>query len=328
MTSTAGGSPLVVAALALIGRGATTTDLEQRFAEGGADLRPGEAERLLNELASLGLIRVSRGSPVRQYVLSSLGHKLVDNDLWRDASVPLKDLERLRTDLLSTIAHELRTPLTVVRTSTGLLLDPASNPTVEQRRAMLETIERNAERMQRLISDILDLARFRSGAIRLQLRNFGAVALAESVIATIRPLAEQRGQHIELRSTTATGPRVFGDHPRLERALLNLVSNAQRFTPDGGSVEVRVRTAPGDRICWTVTDPGPGIAVDDQAHLFERFFVGRNDRNEAHQGVGLGLPTALAIAQAHGGTIEVDSYPGRGSTFTLIVPSDGPPGDA
>jgi signal transduction histidine kinase len=328
MTSTAGGSPLVVAALAFIGRGATTTDLEQRFAEGGADLRPGEAERLLTELASLGLIRVSRGSPIRQYVLSSLGHKLVDNDLWRDASVPLKDLERLRTDLLSTIAHELRTPLTVVRTSTGLLLDPSSNPSVDQRRAMLETIERNAERMQRLISDILDLARFRSGAIRLQLRTFGAVALAESVIATIRPLAEQRGQHIELRSTTGSGPRVFGDHPRLEQALLNLVSNAQRFTPDGGSVEVRVRTAAGGRICWTVTDTGPGIAVDDQAHLFERFFVGRNDRNEAHQGVGLGLPTALAIAQAHGGTIEVHSRPGRGSTFTLIVPSDGPPGAA
>ncbi len=72
-------------------------------------------------------------------------------------------------------------------------------------------------------------------------------------------------------------------------------------------------------------DDGPGIAVDDQARLFERFFVGRQDQHTATEGVGLGLPTALAIAQAHGGTIEVDSHPGQGSTFTLVVPADGPP---
>ncbi len=325
MDSTAvGSSPLGIAALALLGLGATAADLEHRFADGGADLRSGLADRLLTELVSLGLIRVARGAPVPQYVATSLGRQLVDQAYRGDASVALKDLERLRTDLLSTIAHELRTPLTVVRTITGLLLDPASDPTAEQIRAMLETIERNAERMQRLIGDILDLARFRSGTIRLQLRQFDATELAESVIAAIRPLAGPRAQHIELHPPRETVPRVFGDRPRLERALLNLVSNAQRFARNGGSVDVDLTTV-GGTVRWTVTDDGPGISADEQAHLFERFFVGRNDRNAAQEGVGLGLPTALAIAQAHGGTIEVRSRPGHGSAFTLIVPSDGPP---
>ena len=158
-------SPLAVAALGFVERGATAADLERRFDDAGADLRPGVAEALLGELQSLGLVRVARGGDDRRYVLTSLGQRVVGRGSWTDAAVPMKDLERLRTDLLSTIAHELRTPLTVMRTLTGLLLDPASEPTDEQRRTMLETIERNAERMQRLIGDILELARFRSGTI-------------------------------------------------------------------------------------------------------------------------------------------------------------------
>ena len=187
---------------------------------------------------------------------------------------------------------------------------------------MLETIERNAERMQQLVSDILDLSRFRTGAIRLQQRQFDPAEVAESVVATIRPLAEPRGQAIELQ-TPPPGSKVYGDRRRLERALLNLVSNAQRFAPDGGHIDVRVAIAPDGTTRWSVTDDGPGISLEDQARLFERFFVGRHDRHGTHEGVGLGLPTALAIAQAHGGTIEVRSRPGEGSTFTLAIPSDG-----
>jgi signal transduction histidine kinase len=187
---------------------------------------------------------------------------------------------------------------------------------------MLETIERNAERMQRLVGDILDLARFRTGAIRLQRRQFDAADVAEAAAATIRPLAGQRGQTIDLQ-VGRPGWNVYGDRPRLERALLNLVSNAQRFAPAGGRIGIHATREPDGGTRWTVTDDGPGISLEDQARLFERFFVGRNDRHEAHEGVGLGLPTALAIAQAHGGTIEVRSRPGEGSTFSLVIPADG-----
>lgn len=326
MTATGSGtSPLAVAALALVQDGATAADLERRFSENGAELRPGVVEGLLTEMEALGLVRISRGSPVRQYALSSLGRRLVDHGSWTDAAVPMKDLERMRTDFLAIIAHELRTPITVMRTLTGLLLDPASDPSPEQRRTMLETMERNAERMQHLIGEILDLARYRAGTIGLQLRQFDATELAESAVATIRPLAEGRNQSVQLRLPRGPAPRVFGDRPRLDRALLNLVANAQRFAPDGGHITVRVHRPADAMIRWSVTDDGPGIALDDQAHLFERFYVGPHDPTEAREGVGLGLPRALAIAQAHGGTIDVQSRPGKGSTFSLIVPVSGPP---
>jgi signal transduction histidine kinase len=318
-------SPLAIAALALIQDGAAVADLEHRFSENGADLRPGIVEDLLNELESLGLIRVARGVPTRKYALSSLGRRLVEHGAWTDAAGPMKDLERMRTDLLSIIAHELRTPITVMRTLTGLLLDPASDPTDEQRRTMLETMERNAERMQHLIGEILDLARYRAGTIGLQLRQFDAKELAESAVATIRPLAEGRNQTIELHIPRGPAQRVFGDRPRLDRALLNLVANAHHFAPDGGHITVRLKPPSDGMIRWSVTDNGPGISAANQARLFERFFVGRHDHATPQEGVGLGLPRALAIAQAHGGSIEVRSRPGRGSTFTLVVPSAGPP---
>jgi signal transduction histidine kinase len=177
--------------------------------------------------------------------------------------------------------------------------------------------------MQRLVGDVLELSRFRSGNVSLQLRSFSAGALADSVIALVAPLAERRRQRIERVLPAAGDHRVYGDHRRLEQALLNLVSNAQRFTPDGGAITVGVEEH-GLLTAWSVTDEGPGISAADQGRLFERFFVGRGDRSGPGEGVGLGLPTALAIAQAHGGTVSVRSGLGEGSTFRLVVPTAGP----
>jgi signal transduction histidine kinase len=315
-------SPLALAALACIGERTTVADLEHRLADLGADLRPDVARALLAELASLGLVRIARGmGEARDYVLTSLGHRVIEHGITTAGAVPLAELERLRTDLLSTIAHEVRTPLTAIRTSVGLLLDPSARPTADQQHAMLQTIERNAQRIRRLVDDILELARFRSGSVTLQQRRFDAVTMAGSAIAAIEPLAEQRGQRLELLSSGADRPTLFGDHRRLEQALINLVSNAQRFSVEGGHIVVRVQAGDG-RVRWSVTDDGPGISPEDQARLFERFFVGRTDRHAPREGIGLGLPTALAIAQAHGGTIEVRSERGRGSTFSLVVPAD------
>lgn len=328
VSTSAGVSPIATAAIQLIGRHATVEDLERRFAEDGADLRPGVAGGALDELAALGLVRVARGSAAeRTFVLTTLGRKLAARGLSVDGGLRLEELERLRTDLLSTIAHELRTPLTALRTSAGLLLDPASEPTDEQRRSMLETIDRNAERMQRLVGDILDLARFRYGAIRLQRRLFDPLEIVESTVATVMPLALAAGQHLETSLRESPRGKVFGDRRRLEQALLNLLSNAQRYSPRGARIHVGVVVADGS-VRWTVTDDGPGITTEDQQQLFERFFVGRSDRNLPRHGVGLGLPTALAIAQAHGGTIDVDSTPGVGSRFTVEIPLDGPPEEA
>ena len=208
----------------------------------------------------------------------------------------------------------------------SLLLDPASNPTDDQRASLLHAIERNADRMQRLVGDILELSRFRAGRVQLQLRRFRAIALAESAAAAVGPLATSAGQRIAIDVAVPAAHEVFGDRRRLEQALVNLVANAQRFTPADGVIHIRVERR-GDRTAWVVDDLGPGIPDADQPRLFERFFVGRNDRSGPQDGVGLGLPTALAIAQAHGGTIEVSSTVGEGSRFTLVVPTSGPEED-
>ncbi len=319
-------SPLAAATLRLVGDGATPPGLVERFAATGATIDEACASRLLAELARLGLVRVARhNGDGRVHVLTTLGHQIRDSGFGDGSGIAeqLAELERLRTDLLSTIAHELRTPLTAVRTCVGVLRGPETSPTESEQATLLATIERNADRMQRVVGDILEIARFRTGEVVLQLRRFDAVELVRGAVASVAPLAAQRHQEITLR-TPGIPIGVFGDHRRLEQALVNLLSNAVKYGPASGRIEVHVGAA-GDVVTWSVRDDGPGISPEDQTHLFERFFVGPNDRDGGPRGVGLGLPTALAIAQAHGGRIDVQSAPGSGSLFTLVVPHDGPP---
>ncbi len=316
--------PLLIATLAVIGGGASAGDVERRLSDAGATLSEGAATGALDELAALGLVRVGRvDEDGRRFVVTSVGQRRLRDTLGgRDESERLAELEQLRTDLLSTIAHELRTPLTAIRTSVGLLQDADHQPDASQRQTLLATIDRNALRMQRVVGDILDLARFRAGSIQLQLRRFDARDLASAAIASIAPLADAAEQRIELEAPR-TAVWVFGDYRRLEQALVNLVSNAQKFSPRGERVDVEIDEQDG-AVRWMVTDHGPGISEADEARLFERFFVGRSDRSGGGHGVGLGLPTTLAIAQAHDGTVEVTTALGEGSTFVLSVPAAGP----
>ncbi len=320
-------SPILRSLLLLLGDGGSATDLADRLVHAGLSPRPGLVTDLVAEASSLGLVRVASGSPSgERFMLTSLGARyLTDGAMTGSEAERLRELESLRTELSATIAHELRTPLTAIRTCATLLLSEDANPTPEQHRTLVETIERNADRMQRVVGDILDISRFRAGSIALQARRFDATDLAREAIGSLRPVAETRSVDIDLQ---ATEPRLFvyGDRRRLEQALVNLISNAVRFSPDGALVEVAVHDR-GEDVAWSVRDEGPGISADDQRMLFERFFVGRSDRGGPRDGVGLGLPTALAIANAHGGRIDVDSELGRGSTFTLSVPTEGPDDD-
>ncbi len=145
---------------------------------------------------------------------------------------------------------------------------------------------------------------------------------------------EQHGQSLALE-LPATPVSIYGDHRRLEQVLVNLLSNAQKFSPDGSQIQLAVSTTDGD-VVWSVTDQGPGIAPQDRARLFERFFTTANSptttapsragsrMDQERSGAGLGLPIALAIVQAHGGSIEVDTTVGLGSTFTVRIPVSGP----
>lgn len=288
----------------------------------GADaitVSPDRLGRLLERMTALGLARVAGydGEGRARYVVTSLGQRAAAALLTAEPElrVGLEELERLRTDLLATVGHDLRTPLTAIRTSVGLLLDPALEPSPAQRQQLLTTIGRSADRMQRLLTQLLDLARLRAGRVEMDRTRFDARELVHEVAAAIEPMASARGQRLTLELPPES-VQVVGDRRWLEQALLNIAANAQKFSPSGEEVRVGV-SADGGTVRWSVTDRGPGIDAAAQARLFERFFVGAADRGG---GVGIGLPTALGVAHAHGGTIEVKSEVGRGSTFTLIVP--------
>ena len=290
---------------------------------------PDGGRALLGELARLGLVRIARNNgDDRFHVLTSLGEQMLGGSLGGDAGVVahMAELERLRTDLLSTIAHELRTPLTAIRTCVGVLRDPETTPSDVELDTLLGTIERNADRMQRVVGDILEIARFRTGEVVLQLRRFDAVELARGAVASLAPLATQGQQQIDL--DVSTSPiRVYGDHRRLEQALVNLVSNAVKYSPVGCRI---LASRSGSRLRGDLGGPRrrprhpAGRATPPLRALLRRSQRSRPGRRAAWASA---CRSALAIAQAHGGRIDVVSVPGEGSLFSLVVPTDGPPDD-
>jgi len=309
---------LTMPVVALIEEAATARELTALASGDGFELTTDRAGDLLSQAVELGLARVTGYEEGEaRYVSTTLGRRSATALLATDASVrlALADVERLRSDLLATVGHELRTPLTAIRTSAGLLLDPALDPSDAQRQQLLATIGRSADRMQALLTELLDLARLRSGRAEMEKKTFDARDLARDVAGAVTPMAAARDQRVRLE-VPDTATTVVGDRRRLEQALLNIAANAQRFSPGGAEIVLRVST--GDTaVRWTVVDHGPGITAEEQERLFERFFVGLGGSG----GSGIGLPTALAIAQAHGGSVEVESEVGKGSVFHLVVPA-------
>ena len=314
---------LILPIVALLTDASDAAELAASLDRQGLQISPSRVEDLMDRATRLGLANVvgyERGAA--RYVTTALGERSVRALLANDPEVRvgLEELERLRTELLATVGHELRTPLTAIRTSAGLLLDPGLSPSDEQRQSLLATIGRSADRMQRLLSELLDLARLRSGKVELKRRRFDAREVTREVASALEPMAHARDQRVTVDIPLTPLP-IRADRARIEQAVLNLAANAQKFSPAAAEILLRTAIDADDRVRWTVIDHGPGIAQVEQERLFERFFVGTSDRHGAGDGSGIGLPTALAIAQAHGGTIEVESTVGEGSTFHLVVPT-------
>ena len=315
---------LAWAALGLLETRSSALELTRRFESQGANVAAERAAELLDELVELGLARIAEAGTSPLYIRTPLGDQMAVGlgREGRELQARLAELERLRGDLFSTVAHELRTPLTAIRTAVGLLLDPTTRASPAKRQELLQAVERNAERLQRLADTTLELARFRSGQIRLQLRRFDARDLGDDVRLALGPVLQEKHQHLAV-SAPEQPVWVFADHRRIERAVVNLVSNAHKFSTAGSEIRLAVRSGEND-VWWEVADDGSGIAEDDKPLLFERFFVSVSDG--AAGGSGLGLPIVLVTAQAHGGRVEVASELGRGSVFRLIVPAAGPQG--
>ena len=224
---------------------------------------------------------------------------------------------RAREDLLATLSHELRTPLTAIMGWAHLLrkgdLDEAT------RARALEVVERNVRLQAQLTADILDVARIIvTGRLRLQIQNVDATPIVEAAVEAVR--AQAQDKRVALRATMeGAGAVVAADPDRLQQAVRNLLTNAVKFTAEGGEVDVRVTSNPQE-VVIEVQDTGEGIEPEQLAHVFERF---RPGRAAAHRrgGLGLGLAIVSHIVEQHSGHVRASSEGrGRGSTFTLQLP--------
>ncbi|MDQ7828706.1 MAG: ATP-binding protein [Armatimonadota bacterium] len=226
----------------------------------------------------------------------------------------LRRSERLRRELTANVSHELRTPLTSIKGFAETLLAGAMRDEATARR-FLEIIDAEANRLVKLVDDLMDLSRLEARGAALELAPVDLPALVEETVTRLRPLAGSRRLEVHPGTGSVT---VLGDRDRLAQVLTNLIDNAIKFTPEPGRVEVAWRRQDGT-VVLTVRDTGQGIPPADLPHIFERFYKANRSRSAA-TGSGLGLAIARHIVEAHGGRITVQSREGAGTTFTVVLP--------
>ncbi|MHB8642713.1 MAG: sensor histidine kinase, partial [Gaiellaceae bacterium] len=227
----------------------------------------------------------------------------------------LEQLDRLKDELISVVSHDLRTPLTSIMGYIDLLREGEVGELNTEQLGFLDVVQRNSQRLLRLVNDLLFIARVREDRVELDLSEVDVAAVAEDAVMASFARASLAGVSVK---ASIDGPAyAFADRNRIEDLLDNLVSNAVKFTPEGGRVDVHV-AAREDGITLDVSDTGIGIPVGDRRYLFERFFRSSNTGNV--QGAGLGLAIVKAIVDAHGGSIDVESEEGRGTTFSVVLP--------
>ncbi|MDQ7857964.1 MAG: ATP-binding protein [Armatimonadota bacterium] len=229
----------------------------------------------------------------------------------------LRRLERARRELTANVSHELRTPLTSIKGFAETLLAGAMR---DERtcRHFLEIIDQEANRLVKLVDDLLDLSRLESKRLSLELGQVRVGDVVAEAVTKMRQLAGGRALELHPAPGDVT---VLADRDRLAQVMTNLLDNAIKFTPDGGRIAVGWRTLNGE-VEVTVADDGPGIAPADLPHIFERFYKTDRSRAAAAGGTGLGLAITKHIVEAHGGRIRVASAPGQGTTFAFTLPRD------
>ena len=311
-----------VAVLSAVATGASIEEIAASLNAGEQAIGQDDVAGLVANLERRGLLRVGAGPGETAVALTESGSRLIlaQASAWMSAATALETegrrVERLRTDLLSTISHELRTPLTLIRTSIGLLLD--SDPDEVMRQRLLRNIKGSTDRMHALVGDLLDLARLSSDRLELQVRRVDLGELVNGAVSLMRPLIEAKEQRVTLE-IPSPAPAVLGDYRRLERVLLNLLSNANKFAPMGTAIAVTVNEDARE-VTIAVQDAGPGITAEGIPHLFEQFFTERTSSSRHNIGAGLGLPIAKGIIEAHSGRIWVESLVGVGTTVWFALP--------
>lgn len=304
-----------------IEEGANAADLMHLTASRG-ELGPGDPDAIVAGFvasirASAGreieLQRAGRVLDVRRRTISGGRFILTARDVTHE-----REIARIKDELVSTVSHELRTPLTAISGALGLMASGAAGELPDRAARLVTVGYRNAERLATLVNDLLDMDKLQSGQLVFRFEQGDLRALLAEAVEQNQPFAEKFGVTLDLAMPAA--PLVVRLDPlRIMQVITNLLSNAAKFSPSGG----RVRIAPGadgDMARITITDEGPGIAPAFRARLFDRFAQEEGAHQMKHAGTGLGLAISQAIAQAHGGRIELDPAPPPGAIFHILLP--------
>lgn len=226
----------------------------------------------------------------------------------------LKDLDRLKTDFIHTVSHDLRSPLTAVL-GYAELLERVGTLTPQQTE-FVRRIQASVQNITELVNDLLDLGRIESG-FDTRKEPVNMVGILKYVLDTLQMQIQQKKQDLQLHIQDNI-PTVRGNPIRLRQMMDNLIGNAVKYTPEGGQIQVRLFTTE-DQLIFEVSDNGPGIPIEDQPHIFEKFY---RSNNTQEPGSGLGLAIVKSIVEAHNGRIWVNSVPNQGATFTVVLPLD------
>ena len=250
-------------------------------------------------------------APIRKNDGTVVGVVMVFRDVSRE-----REIDRMKEDIISLVSHELRTPITSIKAYTETLLC-APNMPEQSRRRFLAVIDEESNRLTNLVEGLLELSRIESGAVKIVRKPVDIAAVVNQVSSALQPLADKK--HIRLSTDIGRElPKLKGDEGKIRSVVTNLVSNAIKFTPEGGRVSVCVQHGTGELI-MRVSDTGMGIPEKELPKIFGRFYrVYRPDTQI--QGTGLGLAIVKKIVMMHDGRIEVESEVGKGTTFTVFLP--------
>jgi len=226
-----------------------------------------------------------------------------------------KEEEWLR--FIDTLSHELKTPLTTIIAAAGLLGEELEATGDESYQKLIQTIIQNAHTLEGRLAELMDIVKTGTGELQLQLEPVDIKSLLLGTCTQISPLLQGKGQKLDMDLPDSL-PIIHGDGQRLEQVVLNLMTNATKFTPQGGTITLRVQKQDNSLIIQ-IQDTGVGIPQEEQARLFKPYSRLSSDR-QRHPGLGLGLALAKQVVELHGGRIWVESEPGKGSTFSFTLP--------
>jgi signal transduction histidine kinase len=248
-------------------------------------------------------------------LLEQLRREHQETEREREQVARLRNLDELQEAFVSAVSHELRTPLTCIKTSVDLLKATSAGLSGEQRE-LVDTIGHHVGRLEALVTDLLESTKLEAGQITLSRQPTDLRRIINRVVDALRPLTDRKRQIVETHLPMSMS-QLDIDRQRIEQVLTNTLSNAIKFTPKQGRIDVYASETV-DSVQISIVDNGHGIPEKDQAHVFDRFYVVTNDRGLS--GVGLGLYIARQMVELHGGHIWVESQEGEGSTFSFTLP--------